>query len=158
MGISSRHLRILGAAASGALVLGAGVLGTVALAAHAKPHTRRVCRTVTEHVRVTTHPAPLLARVVRTSATGTVRVRVCRTVVVRTTARRHSVRVAHHPAPRPAVRISTQALSALRLSVPASSVTPISLGVSLSSSPLDGLTELQGYAVFVGAGTRELMW
>jgi len=157
MGISSRHLRILGAAA-GVLVLGAGVLGTAALAAHAKPLTRRTCRTVTERVRVTAHAAPLLARVVHTRTTRTIRVRVCRTVVVGTTARRHSVRVVHHPAPSTAVHISTQALSAVRLSVPTTSGAPLSLGVTLGSSPFDGMAELQGYAAMVGAAPREMMW
>ena len=151
------HARLVGAIIIvGVLV---GVVSAHALGA-TRPHTKRVCRIVTEHRVLSTHPAPLEGGVVHPHTTATVRVRVCRMVVVRTHRLRHP-RVVRHPVPRnPPVHITTATLSTVQLRIPQTRLqaTAISLGVSLASSPFDRMSELGSYTAMVGQGPHELMW
>jgi hypothetical protein len=116
--------------------------GALALGAHAPAHRRVVCRTVTEHVLVKRQAAPLRSAAVHAHATRTVRVRVCRAVSVRTTVTdRHAT--VRRTAANPLAHIPTTTRAALHLTVPVSRAAgpPISLGVSLSASPFDGMAE-----------------
>ena len=151
------HQRLVGAIIIlGLLVV---VVGTHALGAtHAR--TTRVCRMITEHRAVNTHPAPLQGGVVHPHTTVAVRVRVCRMVVVQGHRLGH-IRVVGHLVPtNPPVHITTATLSAVQLTIPQTRAqgTAISLGVSLASSPFDQMTELGSYTAMVGHSPHELMW
>jgi hypothetical protein len=135
------------------------VAGTHALGAN-NTHTTRVCRMITEHRVLTTHPAPLQGGVVHPHTTRAVRVRVCRMVTVSTRRLGHP-RVGGHPAPRNrAVHITTATLAAVQLRIPQTRAqgTAISLGVSLAISPFDRMSELESYTAIVGHAPHELMW
>lgn len=151
-----RHPRIASLAIVGGALL---VVGASALAAMTGSHTLRRCRIVVEHQVINKAAAPLLSRVVHAHTVRTVRVRVCRAVSVQRPIRR----TRHAPlvrTPTPPVHITTGSLSAVRLTIPVTRApgAPIALGVSLSSSPFDGMAELASYTAMVGHAPGELMW
>ena len=137
------------------------IVGASAGTATTRSHTIRRCRIVTEHLVIKHAAAPLLSRVVHAHSTRTVRVRVCRAITVRTPAHRttHAPLVRSH-APSPPVHITTGTLRAVHLTIPVTrqAGVPLALGVSLSSSPFDGMAELASYTAMVGHAPGELMW
>jgi Glycosyl hydrolase family 26 len=157
-----RHPTRTHARRSGAIVI-CGVLALM-LGTHAvgatRSHPTRACRIVIEHRRLTRHPAPLQTGVVDAHTTRTVRVRVCRMISVGTHPLRHT-RLVGHPAPLiPPVHITTATLAAVQLTIPQALAdrAPISLGVSLSVSPFDRMSELDSYTAMLGTGPHALMW
>lgn len=88
------------------------------------------------------------------------RVRVCRMLVASPRVVRHRRLVGHPAPPNPPVHISTATLSAVQLRIPHTLAQnpAISLGVSLSVSPFDQMSELGSYTQMVTQAPHELMW